>query len=515
MALEKESSKDTPASSHIGSVSTAVETTSSGGPLAFAALAAPDLNQDVAQHGRWPKGWKPWVTLISGFLLMFNSWGYINAYGTYATLYKSETVPHQWFLSIAMIGGTQEFLVLLLSMIVGRLVDANHHAKVITIGTILVALGMFLQTVVHAQKPDSQTTTFALLWLTQGFITGLGMSCFFVTSSQVVATWFVEAKSFAVGVVACGASVGGTIYSVMLKYLEVELGAWRATACVAAVMVLTSIATIVFARPNPNTKHENSLEWRWSTFWDREAFNNAAYTWFVTGFAFMFTGFYPIFFTLEEWATESSIGYRGRFRPENLPSSAMATFALLAIMNGSSFLGRVSSATISDMLGSKHGALHVHAVVTGICTILVLVMWPLTKTTAVAVGFVLVFGAFSGSVIALPPASVAYIIGKHNQQGQKKLGQWVGMMYTLASLPAIAGVVVSGLLVDLTGSFLPTQLFCGGCFAVATVCMGMAIWHKHREMGGMLEGTVVMETKEHTEVARSGSSSMTLVERVV
>lgn len=88
-------------------------------------------------------------------------------------------------------------------------------------------------------------------------------------------------------------------------------------------------------------------------------------------------------------------------------------------MNATSTLGRIGSAFVL----TKCNALNVHCLVTFVSSLLCFVMWTLTKTSSTAIGFVVIFGIFSGSVIGLPPASMAAIL---NNKGEK-LGQWTGL----------------------------------------------------------------------------------------
>lgn len=114
---------------------------------------------------------------------MFNSWGIVNAYGTYASYYMQHLLPGQDILLFNLIGSTQSFIVLLLSAPVGRLLDAGNHRKLLITGSVLVILGQYLLSVCVGNGGYGQGK-YGLIWLTQGFITGLGMSCFFVSSSQ-------------------------------------------------------------------------------------------------------------------------------------------------------------------------------------------------------------------------------------------------------------------------------------------------------------------------------------------
>ena len=82
-----------------------------------------------------------------------------------------------------LVGSTESFTVLILSAIVGRLLDAGHSRELMIIGTALVSLSGFALSIVNGDGKYNQGN-YGLIWLTQGLVGGLGMACFFVTSSQ-------------------------------------------------------------------------------------------------------------------------------------------------------------------------------------------------------------------------------------------------------------------------------------------------------------------------------------------
>ena len=84
---------------------------------------------------------------------------------------------------VVAVGSPQSALVLLFSNVVGRLLDAGHFRKVIGCGTFLVPFGLFMLSVVHPSDIDAMAN-FGTVWVPQGFVVGLGMATFFVSSSQ-------------------------------------------------------------------------------------------------------------------------------------------------------------------------------------------------------------------------------------------------------------------------------------------------------------------------------------------
>lgn len=131
----------------------------------------------------WPRGWRPYATLFACWLLMFNSWGQVNAYGTFASYYSQHLFLGKDLLLFNLIGATQCFVILLLSSPVGRLLDAGHAKALVATGTALTFIGNLALAFVNGSAGQGEGN-YALTWLCQGLISGVGMSCFFVTSSQ-------------------------------------------------------------------------------------------------------------------------------------------------------------------------------------------------------------------------------------------------------------------------------------------------------------------------------------------
>lgn len=131
----------------------------------------------------WPHGWRPWLTLFGCWLLMFNSWGQVNTFGTFSSFYSQHLFRGRDLLDFNLIGAAQCFCILLFSGPVGRLLDAGHAKALVMTGTALSLVANLPIAFVNHNGGLSEGNYPATLAL-QGFISGLGMSCFFVTSSQ-------------------------------------------------------------------------------------------------------------------------------------------------------------------------------------------------------------------------------------------------------------------------------------------------------------------------------------------
>ncbi|KAF2760733.1 MFS general substrate transporter [Pseudovirgaria hyperparasitica] len=463
----------------------------------------------IEDQPKIPREWRAWACLAGCFFLMFNSWGNVNATGTYLSYYKQHLLADSNDILQNLIGATQCFCVLGLSGIVGRLLDAGYSRQLLGVGGLLTFVGML--TLGFVGGDGYNEGNYGLVWLTQGFIAGCGMGCLFVSSSQICSTWFPRMKGLAICIVASGASISGLIYPVMIKELLIQVGFNNAVRYVAAVFAATLLFSFIFARPNPAWHLRKPERWTDSKVWvDKNAFKNRSYVFFTASISMLFLGFYPVFFNLEEWAASEGLGVKDRvpggfqnidLGEEEVAGDAIRTFYLLAVMNASSTIGRLGAAFLSDWMG----ALNLHIVATSVIAILVLCFWTLINNTAGAIGFVVIFGIFSGTVIGLPPASTAYILEQSGAQ-QSRLGQWVGMMYTAAAIPSLIGPIAAGALVQSFNDYLTVQLWAGVCFVLSALLMGLSRWFLNGEIRKrkLSEGAIVGDDVEgHPNVLRS------------
>jgi MFS transporter, MCT family, solute carrier family 16 (monocarboxylic acid transporters), member 10 len=104
-------------------------------------------------------------------------------------------------------------------------------------------------------------------------------------------------------------------------------------------------------------------------------------------------------------------------------------------------------------------------------SILIYVWWTLAKDVGSAMGFVVIFGAVSGAVIGLPPSTVANIIHRSPGVDHSRLGQWTGMMYTMAAPFALTGPVIAGYLITKYKTYLTVQMWSGTCLFLASLCL--------------------------------------------
>lgn len=437
----------------------------------------------------WPRSWRAHGAILSGFLQQVCCWGYVNSFGTFLALYQEKLFAGSDVLLPNLIGATITFMILLFSAPVGRLDDMGYARPIMIIAAFLMLIGHVVLSFAPGNGQIGQGI-YGLAWFGQGILVGLGQAGLFVTSSQVPSTWFHgPKKGVMLGIVSCGAAVGGVVWSSTIRYLEASLGFANAVRVIGGMLCVITLLAAALAIPCPDFhfRPKPASYLKLSVWIDSSALRSRVFLAFTAGIGFVFLTYYAVFFNLEEWAAHTGVGYKSATPPADFTGPALRTWYLLSMMSAASAIGRL----VSSFLADRYGAVPVHTVVTTVCAFLLCVMWVLTRTFSVALAFVLVFGAFAGSLIGLPPASVASILG-HGKDKQAKLGQWVGLMYACAAVPELVGPVIGGHLITRYG-YLSLQLFCGVGFFAGAGCLALAsLWQrKERREEGEVEAVVV------------------------
>lgn len=272
--------------------------------------------------------------------------------------------------------------------------------------------------------------------------------------------------------------LAGLVYPFMVRELIEQLGWQKAVQATAALTSVTALFSAICAQPNPKHPLNNGDNNKWLSVrrWvDPPAFKFSPFNWFCAAIALMFFGFYAVFFNLEEWALHKQLGKTNERGPLD---HQVPVFYYLATMNGASTIGRVLSGWLSD----KFGALHVHFVVMFVASFLLLAMWTTVNNVAGAFAFVILFGAFSGAVIGMPPATIAHIIQHAPNTDHSRMGHWTGMMYTIAAPFALVGPVIAGYLITRFNlNFLTVQLWSGFCLFLSSMCIAAGMYCMHRQ----------------------------------
>lgn len=108
---------------------------------------------------------------------------------------------------------------LLTGPIMSALVDRYGCRTMTIVGGLISAFGFIL---------SSYAQSITMMYITFGFIAGLGLGLCYVTAVVSIAYWFDKKRSLAVGLGACGTGIGTFVYAPMTQFFISEFG-WRGT----------------------------------------------------------------------------------------------------------------------------------------------------------------------------------------------------------------------------------------------------------------------------------------------
>ncbi|GAA5835393.1 hypothetical protein JCM5353_001764 [Sporobolomyces roseus] len=80
-------------------------------------------------------GLRAWLNVLGGFLVLFSTFGYTNAFGVYQAYYKQTIFRSYSNSSISWIGSVQLCLFFLLALVAGPLFDKGHFRILIAVGS--------------------------------------------------------------------------------------------------------------------------------------------------------------------------------------------------------------------------------------------------------------------------------------------------------------------------------------------------------------------------------------------
>jgi MFS family permease len=330
------------------------------------------------------------------------------------------------------------------SIIVGPIFDRGYLRALLVTGTFLVVFGLMML---------SLATEYWQIFLAQGLCIGLGAGCLFLPSVATTATYFTTRRSLAIGITASGGSVGSVIYPIVFRRLQPTIGFPWATRVLGFIALATLIISIAVMRTRlpPN---------KGRAMFDGNAFRSIPFMLFSLAGFILFMGFFvPIFYIVVYAQRHAGID-------EDM------SFYLLAILNGTSFFGRVIPGLLADRFGSLEGMI--------ICTLVISAFayaWIAIQNLAGLVVFATIYGFFSGAAVSLPNSVIAGLVPE-----MRLVGTWMGISFCFFAAGVLIGSPVAGTIIDVEADdFAGGYIFTGSLNIAAAVILILARWVKNRE----------------------------------
>jgi MFS family permease len=306
------------------------------------------------------------------------------------------------------------FTFLVLSGVTGKLADRYGPRPMLAVGGVIFAGGLALT----AAAGHVATAVVGYL------VVGVGVSCIYVPSVANVGAWFVRHRVQAIGIAVTGIGAGTVLGPIVTAALVDEIG-WRRTEAwlgVAAMVVLVACAAVM-----PVAAHDRHASAIWTA--RRLAGDPMFRTLYVSGFLMGLVLYVPFVFVVPMAELNGVTSIRAA--------------ALISIIGFASTAARV----LFGLVAGRVGVVAAYKATT-LTTWAGFLIWLPSRSYWVLLVFALVFGAGYGGGIALMPAMLGHYYGVDS------LGTVTGVMFTSASMGALLGAPLAGLLIEASGGYL-------------------------------------------------------------
>ncbi|CAE6427454.1 unnamed protein product [Rhizoctonia solani] len=342
-------------------------------------------------------GLRAWLVVVGSMCVTFGTFGFVNAWG---------------------------------GLIVGRLFDMGYFRIPQVTASVVLVGGTFL---------TAECKEYWQFLICQGV--GVGFASGFLKPGLQ------KRRGLAFGVIASGASIGGTVIPITVRKLIPLIGfqwAMRVIGFIELAVLGTSILTL--RRRLPGRKASGGLL-------NLNSFLHIPYSLYVLAAVISFLGLYTVLTYLEVYGREG-VGLPPEF-----------SIYLIPIANAASLVGRVGSGYVTDKLGPLN-TLIPSTFVAGICTFI----WPFARTKGALIAVSCVYGIACGTFVGMLPAPVA------KMGSMEDVGRRTGMLMTIAAAGALAGPPISGAILGKTDSYVAVGVYAG---SMILVCVMMLIAVKY------------------------------------
>ncbi|GIJ91408.1 hypothetical protein Asppvi_010373 [Aspergillus pseudoviridinutans] len=393
------------------------------------------MRQSLIADSQVPDGGYGWILICACAVV---TWWFVGASYTWGVMQAAlvEKKGHSSS-TLAFVGSLCPACISLLAVPNARVIRLIGSRATALLGIFLLGSGSILSGFV--------TDSVAGLFMTWGFVGGLGTSLCFMVVSVTPAQYFKAKRGIANGIVYAGGGLGGTVISFILDALLQSVGiAW--TFRVLGFMIMsTGLPAAWLIKERAPIKPAKMVEW--------SLFKDVRFAvLFATGAIGTFPLFVPAFFLP---LYTNSLG---------LPSSAGA--GLVAAFNFCSAIGRLSCGFACDRLGSLN-TLFLSLLLSALS---IFVLWPVSSSIGPLVAFVVINGSANGGFFSTMPTVVGNVFGS------ARMPVAVGMIVSGWLGGYLLGAPIAGYILNASGgqgggigAYRPAIFYAGSMATAATV----------------------------------------------
>lgn len=388
------------------------------------------INQHISPQQKpiKPRLFYGYIVVATAVGIQIIAWGLYNSYGVFFNQllaefgWPRETISGAFSLAQIVVGIGAIFL--------GSLNDRFGPRLLMTFSGILAGLGYVLM---------SQVNSIWQLYFFQGVIAGIGLSSTDVVLLSTTARWFVKRRGFMSGVVKMGTGVGIMVVPVITGWL-ITLYQWRTTLIIMGTILfvlVVSFAQLLRRDPAQMKQLPDGEETANST---NVPFNEAGLSLMQACYTRKFWMLCFVYFGIL-FCTNTIIVHIAPYAVD-LGLSASFAATTIAIIGGSSIIGRLVMGIVSDRIGCRRALI--------VCFVIFIISFSwlqMVKVTWALSLFTLVYGFAHGGFYAIISPIVAELFGTRSH------GLLLGIVIFIGSLGGGIGPILTGRIFDTTSSY--------------------------------------------------------------
>lgn len=377
-------------------------------------------------------GWRACLTAVGSFTAIVGTFGVSGAMGTVQQYVASHQLAGYSTSSVGWVFSVQLFLFYFVGVQVGPVFDAYGLAPLMFPGCLCWCLAIMFMSVSHK---------YYQFMLSFGIFGGLASSTIFNPSVTVLSHWFLRHRSLAISFAASGSAIGGLFMPKMVSRLIPLVGYGWAVRILGFIVVFLLLISCLLLRSRHRKR--DHIDWREAMI-DISALREKEFAACVLGLFFVEWGI----FIPQIYIPTYAVGQN--WNPDNF---------LLLYMNAASFVSRILSGFLADKFGTFN-LMIINAIGAGVVCFAI---WlPAGPHHNGLIAFVVVFGWFSGAVVAMTLTVIPAL------SQPKNAGRRYGTAYMIASFAVLTGSPIAGALTD--RNFMGLILFTGCVYIVGAAC---------------------------------------------
>ena len=307
--------------------------------------------------------------------------------------------------------------------IAGALTDKLGASRIIMIGAVVYAFGLYLMGIVETES---------LLYLSAGILSGLGIafSAFSLALAAMVKVVGPERRTIILGLGTAAGSFGQVVFSPLAQSF-IQLLSWSATLSILSLIVLLMIP-LAFVLPSEKTSGHATVAAVDQTLRDAlsEAFAHRGFVLLTIGF--FVCGFHVAFITVHFPAYVRDVGLD--------PSIGAWSISLIGLFN-------ISGSFLAGYVGQKYSMKISLSTIYSLRALLIFILLMSPKTALVILCFAACMGILWLSTVPLTTGIIAQVFGV------RYMATLFGIVFLSHQIGSFIGVWLGGALYDNTGSY--------------------------------------------------------------